>query len=214
MPFEIGDIIEIPVICEVVPGQYAYGGEHNKLVFTWDKNFTIDTENIEGFANTYRVGHTDKYSIDKSAVTTVIDSREDLENFIKNGDFHWKVVIIRGTQENPLKAVTGASTTQGKEDKDMKREYIRFYYGDIDILNEQKIDELGNNKLTSPVFSNFSNPYSLSDLLSTLLFNQTEYSQEDVSNPYTFVGDIYCLVFGGSTSYYHFIVLDDSCIVK
>ena len=101
-----------------------------------------------------------------------------------------------------------------EEDKDMKREYIRFYYGDIDTLNEQKIDELGNNKLTSPVFSNFSNPYSLSDFLSTLLFNQTDYSQEYLSNPYTFVGDIYCLVFGGSTSYYHFIVLDDSCIVK
>lgn len=39
-------------------------------------------------------------------------------------------------------------------------------------------------------------------------------SQEDFTNSYTFIGDIYCLVIGGSTSYFHFVVLDSSCIVK
>lgn len=207
MPFALGDIIEIPVVSEVVKGTYSYGGEANKLSFTWmgDK---YDSENPAAFVAKYRVGHTDNYSIDKSAVTTVIDSQEALETFLGTAGYHWQVVILRGTADKPLKAVTGAATTAGKTDRDMTREYIRFYFNNATSLDEQKVGK------TSPALSNFGNLHNLDSLLSTIMFNQTEYSQEDFSNPYTFVGDVYCLVMGGSTSYFHFVVLDSSCIVK
>lgn len=212
MPFAIGDIIEIPVVSEVIPGGYTYGGEHNKLTFTWaGENF--DVEKSDEFVAKYKVGHVDSFSFDKSQVTTVIDSQDALEAFCKkeNG-LHWELVCIKGTAASPLKAVTGASATAGKNDKDMKREYIRIFYDNPTSLDEQKV-VFEEGKKSSPSFSNFSNPY-LSDLLSTLLFNQTEYSQEDFTSPYEFVGEIYCFVFGGSTSYIHFYVPDDSCIVK
>ncbi len=207
MPFALGDIIEIPVVSEVVKGNFSYGGEANKLSFTWmgDK---LDMEDPTAFIAKYRVGHTDTYSIDKTAVTTVIDSQEDLTAFLESAGYHWQIVVLRGTADKPLKAVTGAATTAGKNDKDMKREYIRFYFNNATKLDEQKVGK------TSPVLSNFGNLHNLDSLLSTIMFNQTEYAQENYANPYTFVGDVYCLVMGGSTSYFHFVVLDSSCIVK
>ncbi len=207
MPFAIGDIIEIPVISEIVKGSYSYGGEANKLSFTWMGD-RFDSEDPTAFVEKYLVGHTDSYQIEKNAVNTIIDSKASLEAFLNSTGYHWQIIILRGTEDNPLKAVTGAATNAGKADRDMNREYIRFYFNDAESLDEQKIGR------TSPVFSNFGNFHNLDALLSTMLFNQTEYSQEDFTNPYTFVGDIYCLVMGGSTAYYHFIVLDSSCIVN
>lgn len=207
LPFEIGDIVEIPVICEVVPGNFSYGGEHNKLTFTWFGD-RFDSTDPTPFVTKYRVGHTDNFAIDKEQVTTVIDSQEDLEAFCnRESGLHWEIVILRGTTEQPLKAVTGAATASGKKDKDMKREYIRIFFDNPTSIDEQKVGK------TSPCLSNFGNLHNLPDLLSTMIFNQTEYAQEDFTQPYTFVGDVYCLVIGGSTAYYHFVVPDASCIV-
>ncbi len=206
MPFALGDIVTIPVISEVVPGSYSYGGEHNKLTFTWFGD-QPDLTNPDDFIAKYKTGHTDDYTVDKSLAATVIDSQEDLEAFCNQSGFHWELVILRGTAEQPLKAVTGAATTAGKNDKDMKREYIRFFFDNPTSLDEQKIGR------TSPALSNFGNLHNLPDLLSTMLFNQTAYASEDFTAPYEFVGDVYCLCIGGSTAYFHFVVPDASCIV-
>lgn len=207
MPFEIGDIVEIPVVSEIVPGAFTYGGEARKLTFTWMGD-NLDMSNLTPFLSKYKVGTTTNYLFDITSVTRVIQSQQDLEDFVLSTNYHWEVVILRGTEEKPLKAVTGAATTAGKNDKDMKRQYIRFFYDDFNSVDDQKIGGR-----TSPALSNFGNLHTLSELLSTLMFNQTSYSQENFDEPYEFVGDVYCFVMGGSTAYFHFIVLDDSWVV-
>lgn len=206
LPFDLGDIIEVPAISEIVAGQYNYGGEANKLTLTWMGD-PYSQETRSEFISKYKFGETSNYSIDQTKVTTIIESQTDLEEFLSTPGYHWELVILRGTEESPLKAVTGAATLKGKEDQDMTREYLRFFFNDASNFDEQKVDR------SAPVLTNFGNLHNLDDLLSTMLFNQTEYAEEDFLNPYEFVGDVYCFVMGGSTVYYHFVVLDNESIV-
>lgn len=204
IPFELGDIVSLPVSAKQNTAANGQGGEHGKVHFIWQgENFK--TGNAAELVARYKIGHTDDYLLDKSQVTVVIDSQEDLESFVTTPGFQWQLVCLRGTEQSPLKAVTGAATSAGKGN--LGRSYIRFFYDSPSNLDEQKVNK------ASPALSNFGNTFNLSDYLSSLLFGETEYTEKPYLEPYSYVGDIYCLIIGGSTAYYHFIVPDESCIV-
>ena len=202
-PFLLGDIIEIPVSFKY--NTATKGGETSKpLLFYRGESFT--DESTKELVQRYRQGHVDYYRLNLEETTLVIDSQEKLESFVLSSMPQWKLVCIKGTKEAPLKFVTHSATTAGVGN--IAREYIYLFYDNPTSLNEQRVNG------AAPVFSNFGNQFNLINNLSTILCGQKEYTEWDWANPYEFVGEIYCMINGGSTAYYQFMVFNQNDIVN
>ena len=103
--------------------------------------------------NKYIVDYTDDYAVNHDEVTVNISSQTDLANFlVKKGGFQNYTVCFEGTEENPLRFVTGVVKEEAKGD--INREYLYFYYGDTTSLDDIRING------TFPVFSNFGNTFN------------------------------------------------------
>lgn len=201
--FELGDIVVMPASAFV--NTASQGGENGKPVLFF-RGESFDAKNAREWINKYKVGHTDNYSISKANPAFTINSQATLEEYCTSYSYHWKIVKLVGTAENPLKFTTRAATSAGKGN--IQREYLYMFYDNAASLDEQKVAG------ASPVLSNFGNLFNLSNTLSSTLFGQTNYEDFNFDVPYTFEGEIYVMLVGGSTAYFHMIVLDDSCIQK
>ncbi len=204
IPFELGDVVELPV--SVTRNTATRGGETNKLMFIYRGDSFDGTIPTEQLVAKYKVGQVDSYRLNLEETLLVIDDQGDLENFVLQNDNQWKLVCIKGTADKPLKMTTRSATEAGKGD--ISREYIYLFYDNPTSLDGQKVNG------ASPVFSNFGNQFNLTSYLSSILFGQEIYEDLNWSQPYEFVGEIYCMIIGGSTSYYHFVVMDPGDIVN
>lgn len=207
MVFPLGSIVEIPVSYQINRGK---GGETNKGFLIWRGD---DYEDAIGYGymlewkNKYIVDYTDDYAVNHDEVTVNISSQTDLANFlVKKGGFQNYTVCFEGTEENPLRFVTGVVKEEAKGD--INREYLYFYYGDTTSLDDIRING------TFPVFSNFGNTFNMISPLSCILAGQTQFEQPDFSKPYEFVGKIYATCVGGNSTFYHFVVLSEDDIIN
>lgn len=207
MVFPLGSIVEIPVSYQINNG---LGGEAYKGFLIWrgdNYDDAIGYGTMLEWKDKYIVGYTDEYAVDKEKVTVNISSNSDLSDFlVKRGGFQNYTICIEGTQENPLKFVTGVVKEEAKGD--INREYLYFYYGDASSLNGIKVNG------TYPVFSNFGNTFNMISPLSCTLSGQTKFEQPDFTVPYEFVGKIYATCVGGNSTFYHFVVLDENDIIN
>jgi DNA-directed RNA polymerase subunit RPC12/RpoP len=207
MVFPLGSIVEIPVTFQINNG---YGGEAYKDFLIWrgdDYEDAIGYGTMLEWKEKYIVGYTDDYAVDKEKVTVTISSNSDLDKLLVNGGgFQNNTICIEGTNENPLKFVTGVVKEEAKGD--INREYLYFYYGDASSLNDIKVNG------TYPVFSNFGNTFNMISPLSCTLSGQTKFEQPDFTKPYEFVGKIYATCVGGNSTFYHFVVLDENDIIN
>lgn len=201
--FELGDIVRMPASAFI--NTASKGGENGKPVLFF-RGESFNAKNAREWINKYKVGHTDNYSISKKNPAFTINSQATLEEYCTSYSYHWKLVKLVGTAENPLKFTTRAATSAGKGN--IQREYLYMFYDNATSLDEQKVAG------SSPVLSNFGNLFNLSNTLSSTLFGQTNYEDLNFEVPYTFEGELYVMLIGGSTAYFHMIVLDDSCIKK
>lgn len=201
MYFQLGDILEVPVY--VKTNTATVGGEAGKIMFLYAGE-DITAENNKEIREQFLQGTASEYRLNLDEAISVIDSQESLEAFCLSSQPQWKLVKIVGTEEKPLKITTRSATTAGVGE--ISREYLYLYYDNAKSLDDLKVNG------ACPVFSNFGNQYNLSSMLSSILFGQSQYEGLNFDEPYYFIGEVYCVIVGGSTAYYHFAVLNQGDI--
>ncbi len=208
MIIPLGSIVRAPI--SVRRNTATQGGEKDKVMFIWrgdDYNAAQTAGTPMEWLNQYVVGNSNDYRLDLTKVKYTINSQETLETFLSNPSvpFTYELVCLEGTADKPLKFTTRAGTTSGKND--INREYLHIFYDNPTKLDDTKVGG------AYPVLTNFGNTFNLVSPLSTLIGGQTEYEDVNFDTPYTFIGKIYCLVIGGSISYYHFVVMHEDDIL-
>lgn len=201
--FELGDIIEVPVGVNI--DEATQGGEKNKFSFYWCGD-EYEENNKTEFLAKYVKDHTDSYLLDQSDAVETISSQDKLNQFVLSNNAQYKLVKMVGTTTSPIKFMTQAVNEEG--DNQLEREYVYIFYNTPSAISGIKAGG------AASVLSNFGNKFNLSDNLSTLLFGQTKYEGLNFTTPYYYTGEIYCLMIGGSKDFYHFVILDESCIHK
>lgn len=196
-PFEIGQIIEVPVSVQV--GTATVGGGKGQILFIYrGENISVNPD----AAAQYVVGTTDDLEISEQSCVATITNQDELVAFL-NGNNQWKLVCLKGTAANPIKMATFTKN----DTEDISLEYINFFFSD-DVSTKTDAKAAG----AYPVMANFANIADMDQMLSTILFGQMQYEKTDYTNPNYFVGEIYCMVVGGSTSYFHFVILQENHI--
>ena len=201
--FELGDIVVMPT--SAIVNSASQGGENGKPMLFF-RGEAFNSQNAREWINKYKVGHTEDYKVSMENPVFTINSQDTLEEYCLSYSYHWKIVKLVGTAENPLKFTTQSATTAGKGN--IQREYLYMFYDAPTKLDEQRING------AAPVLSNFGNLFNLSNTLSATLFGQTAYEALNFNNPYYFEGEMYVMLVGGSTAYFHMIVLGDEYINK
>lgn len=196
-PFEVGDIIEVPVSVNV--GTATVGGGKGQILFIYRGE---DLTGHPELAANYVVGKTTDINVSESSSVATITNQDELVSFL-NGNNQWKLVCLKGTAANPIKMATFTKN----DTEDISLEYINFFFHD-DVSAKSDAKAAG----AYPVLANFANVAQMDQALSTILFGQMEYEKTDYKDPNYFVGEIYCLIVGGSTSYFHFVVLQEDHI--
>ncbi len=207
MIFPLGSIVRAPISVRINPA--TKGGEKGKIMFIWrgdDYNAAVTEKTTEEWFNKYIVGNTNDYRLDLTQVKYTINSQESLTSFLTDtsNPFAYQLVCLEGTEDQPLKFTT-KSGPNGVGD--INRSYLFLFYDNPSTLSDTKIAG------SYPVLSNFGNTYNFVSPLTTLLGGQTEYEDVNLNNPYTFIGKIYCMIIGGSTAYYHFVILNEDDIL-